>query len=169
MISLTPLRADHIDAVHSIETAATPDPWSRELFASELTGDGNGRLWLVAEEDGRVVGFGGLLFVVDEAHIMNVAVDPAHQRKGLATTLVSRLLLDAGDRGATGATLEVRVSNMAARNLYKRFGFEEAGRRPRYYPDGEDAMIMWVHKIYRSEFRDGLAPDRPNGFGADPC
>lgn len=157
MITLTPMASHHLDAVCAIETDATPDPWSRELFASELADGGLDRRWLVAERNGgRVAGFGGLLFVLDEAHIMNLAVAPAEQRHGIASILVSRLLLDAGDRGATSVTLEVRTSNEAALGLYRRFGFAEAGRRPRYYPDGEDAVIMWLHKIYRPDVREQL-------------
>lgn len=158
MTALVTMEAEHLDQVHAIETAATPDPWSRELLATELDDVGPDRHWLVAIQDGDVVGFGGLLFIVDEAHIMNLAVRPDRQRQGLASMLVSRLLRDAGDRGATGVTLEVRVSNRPAIALYEMFGFEHVGRRPRYYADGEDAAIMWVHKIHRPEFRDRLGP-----------
>ena len=169
MITLNPMGHDHIDAVHAIEIAAAPDPWSRELFAAELNDEGPARQWLVAEDsDGRVVGFGGLLFALDEAHIMNLAVSPEAQRSGIASMLVARLLLDAGDRGSIAATLEVRAANIAALGLYRRFGFEEAGRRPRYYADGEDAVIMWVHKIYRPEFRDWLA-GLAGAEGSTPC
>lgn len=158
MIRLSPMASQHIDAVHAIETDATPDPWGRELFASELDTGGPARQWLVAEDrNGRVVGFGGLLFALDEAHVMNLAVSPQVQRSGIASLLVARLLLDAGDRGSVSATLEVRASNEPALGLYRRFGFEEAGRRPRYYPDGEDAVIMWLHGIYRPEIRERLS------------
>ncbi|MGH1491048.1 MAG: ribosomal protein S18-alanine N-acetyltransferase [Acidimicrobiales bacterium] len=160
-IVVRPFAHDDVAAVHNIEEAVSPDPWSAALFADELVGQVAGersdRYWLVAELDGRVVGFGGLLFAADEAHIMNLAVAPELQRRGIAALLVARLLAVAGDRGATAATLEVRASNLAALALYQRFGFDEAGRRPRYYPDGEDALILWVHHIYRTEFRKMLA------------
>ena len=150
MITLTELDARHLDAVHGIEVAATSDPWSRSLFEAELADGGPARHWLVAEQRGQVIGFGGLLFVVDEAHVMNLAVTPELQRTGVASALLSRLLLDAGDRGATGVTLEVRASNRPAIALYQRFGFTEAGRRPKYYADGEDAVCL----LYTSDAAD---------------
>jgi ribosomal-protein-alanine N-acetyltransferase len=157
-VELRPFAAEDVDAVHRIEVAVGPDPWSASLFADELRGDGSDRLWLVAADQpgGSPIGFGGLLFIADEAHVMNLAVDPAHQRKGIAAHLLSQLLTLAGDRGATGATLEVRASNGPALSLYGRFGFSEAGRRPRYYPDGEDAVIMWAHRIYELAYREHL-------------
>lgn len=155
-----------IDRVHAIEVVASPDPWSRELLAGELDGDGADRLWLVATADrsestglsdetpGQIIGFGGVLQVLDEAHIMNLVVDPAWRRQGVASRLLAQLLLDIGDRGATGATLEVRAANHPAIELYRHFGFEQAGCRPRYYADGEDAEIMWCHRIDRPARRD---------------
>lgn len=151
------LQGADIDDAHRIETEVSPDPWSRALLAEELTTGGTPRHWLVATVDDRLIGFGGVLFVADDAHIMNLAVDRAEQRQGVAARLLARLLTDAGDRGAVGATLEVRASNAAALGLYGRFGFIEAGRRARYYPDGEDAVIMWAHRIYNGDYRDRLA------------
>ncbi len=157
------LGPDDLERVHAIEVEVSPAPWSASLFADELQGDGLDRHWLVTELAGQVVGFGGLMIVADEAHIMNVAVDPRHQRTGVAARLVAGLLLEAGDRGSIAATLEVRVSNLAAKALYRRFRFEEAGIRPRYYPDGEDAAIMWAHRIYDAQYRRLLADERSKG------
>lgn len=155
-VVLRPLTAEDVPAVHKIETAASPDPWSESLFEDELAPGGPPRHWLVAL-DGldaeTIIGFGGVLFLADEAHIMNIAVAPDRQRQGVAARLLAGLLLTAGDRGAIGATLEVRPSNAAAIALYRRFRFEEAGRRPRYYDDGEAASIMWAHGIHRTDYR----------------
>ena len=171
-LDVRPLAETDLDAVHRLELASSPDPWSRDLLAAELpSADGHGapndRIWLVAVEvvdrGAAVVGFGGVLQVIDEAHVMNLAVDPARRRLGVASRLLAALLLAIGDRGAVSVTLEVRASNVGAIELYRRFGFEVAGRRPRYYPDGEDAEIMWCHRIDRPDtrrrFRDlgGLA------------
>lgn len=157
-LELRPLAEADLDAVHRLEVAASPGPWSRDLLAGELEGDRGDRLWLVATErtaEGGtiVVGFGGVLQVVDEAHVMNVVVDPSRRRQGIASRLLARLLLEIGDRGAVAVTLEVRSSNTPAIELYRRFGFEVAGHRPRYYADGEDAEIMWCHRIDRSATR----------------
>jgi ribosomal-protein-alanine N-acetyltransferase len=165
------LTVEDLDRVHAIEVSASPDPWSRNLFADELAGDRDDRRWLVAEPTDRtgassdLVGFGGVMVIADEAHIMNVAVEPKHRRQGIAARLVARLLLDVADGGASAATLEVRAGNDPAAGLYRRFGFVEAGRRPRYYPDGEDAIIMWLHRLQDQGVRsvleqavDGRAP-----------
>lgn len=151
-IDLRPMEPADLDAVHRLEVACSPDPWSRHLLAGELEGPGTDRHWLVATEgDGvapaTIVGFGGILSIVDEAHVMNLAVHPRWRRRGLASRLLAALLVRAVDRGATAATLEVRAANRAATELYRRFGFEAAGRRRAYYADGEDATIMWCHGL----------------------
>ncbi len=157
-VDLRPLDEADLDRVHALEVAASEDPWSRELLAGELVGDRRDRLWLVATApDGTILGFGGVLQVVDEAHVMNLVVDPAWRRHGIARRLLGRLLLDIGDRGAIAATLEVRAGNDAAIGLYRSFGFEQAGRRPRYYPDGTDAEIMWCHQLHRPDRRELFA------------
>ena len=160
-IELRPLAGDDLDQVHRLEVASSPDPWSRDLLAGELDDTRSDRRWLVAldrlaEARPTVVGFGGVLRIVDEAHIMNLVVADSHRRRGLASRLLASLLLEVGDRGAISATLEVRAGNRAAVELYRRFGFEVAGRRPRYYPDGTDAEIMWRHRIDRPEARAGF-------------
>lgn len=165
-LHLRALAPGDIDRVHAIEVAASPDPWSRQLLANELDGTGADRHWLVAttepagqraigdEVSSQIIGFGGVLQVLDEAHIMNLVVDPTWRRQGVASRLLATLLLDIGDRGAIAATLEVRAGNRPAIELYRAFGFEQAGRRPRYYADGEDAEIMWCHRIDRPARRD---------------
>jgi len=154
-IDLRPLAAADLDRVHTLEVEGSEDPWSLDLLAGELEGDRSDRHWLVATgPDGTILGFGGVLQVVDEAHIMNLVVDPAWRRHGIARRLLGQLLLDIGDRGAIAATLEVRAGNDAAVALYSGFGFERAGRRPRYYPDGTDAEIMWCHRIHRTDRRE---------------
>ncbi|MEM9564917.1 MAG: ribosomal protein S18-alanine N-acetyltransferase [Actinomycetota bacterium] len=159
-VELQPLVEDDLDAVHRLEVDSSPDPWSRDLLAGELDGDGNDRLWLVAAAGRgprrRIVGFGGVLLVVDEAHVMNLVVSAGQRRRRVASRLLASLLLAAADRGATAATLEVRAGNDAAIELYRRFGFEMAGRRPRYYADGADAEIMWCHGLYRPDVRSRL-------------
>lgn len=166
-LTTRPLTEEDLDAVHGIELAVSPDPWSAGLFADELRGDRNDRQWQVATIDDAIVGFGGLMLVADEAHIMNLAVAPDRQRRGIAARLVAELLTVAGDRGSIAATLEVRDSNRPALALYRRFGFTEAGRRPRYYPDGEDAVIMWVHRIYERKYRELLVAEAGRGVSSE--
>jgi ribosomal-protein-alanine acetyltransferase len=155
---LRPMGPADIDDVHRLEVACSPDPWSRDLLAAELDDRGPDRHWLVATEGGAdgdrssaIVGFGGILSVVDEAHVMNMGVHPQRRRRGLARRLLAALLIRAVDDGATSATLEVRASNRAAADLYRGFGFRASGRRPRYYANGEDAEIMWCHGLARAD------------------
>lgn len=160
--TLRPLAAGDLAAVAAIEAAVSLDPWSEELFAGELAAGPTDRRWLVALDPSPtapvsgVIGFGGVLHVAEEVHVMNLAVAPGHQCRGIATRLLAQLLVDAVDRGAVAATLEVRPSNVAAQALYQRFGFGEVGRRPRYYVNGDDAVIMWAHRLHRPEYRRRL-------------
>ncbi len=145
---LVPLSSELIDEVAAIEAMSSPSPWGRDLLAGELDLDDSARSWAVAlEPDGTVVGFGGLMFVATDAHVLNIAVRPDRRRRGIAASMLAHLVDDARRRGVESLTLEVRVSNQAARVLYERVGFASAGVRPGYYGDGEDAEILWAHDL----------------------
>ncbi len=106
-----------------------------------------------------IVGFAGLWLMVDEAHITTIAMHPEHRRRGLGEFLLVNLIDIAYAIGAKWVTLEVRVSNYTAQNLYRKYGFREAGIRHRYYSDNqEDALIMWTDEInspaYEQKFRE---------------
>ena len=153
-VTLTPMHRRHLRTVLRIEEQAYPRPWSQALFLSEL-GMGDQRTYLVAKVDGTVVGYGGVMYVLPDAHVTTIAVDPAHHRRAIGTRLLLALCRAAVAKGATALTLEVRVSNDAAQALYSGFGFAPAGVRKGYYADtGEDAIVMWAHDV-----------DQP-GFGA---
>ena len=94
-----------------------------------------------------MVGYGGLWLVGDEAHVTNVAVHPAHRRRGAAVELLAHLAGRAIESGAQSWTLKVRMSSTGAQELYRRFGFAPAGIRQRYYDNVEDAIVMWCHDI----------------------
>lgn len=103
--------------------------------------------YLVAEYDGKVVGYVGYWQVLDEGHIMNVAVDKAYRGRGIATRLVNAMIDSGAPLGILYWTLEVRVSNTAAIRVYENAGFTSAGIRPRYYSHPEeDANIMWLNR-----------------------
>ena len=121
-------------------------PWSEEAFRQELE-ENNLAFYVVAELKGQVVGYAGLWAILDEGHITNVAVSPEHRKRGIGHAVVE-VLVDATEQaGLNSFTLEVRTSNITAQNLYKKFGFTEAGLRKGYYEDnGEDAIIMWRGK-----------------------
>ena len=127
--------------VIAIERRAFPAPWSLAMFVLELSKPSG--VCLAALEHGRVVGYLVCSRYDTVWHVMNVAVDPDHRRRGFGRTLIERLIDEVADPAAR-YTLEVRQSNDAAIRLYEQFGFRPAGVRRRYYQDnGEDAVIMW--------------------------
>jgi len=130
-----------LPAVAAIEQRAFPTPWSIAMFVLEMSKPSS--LCLAATLEGRLVGYTVCSRYDNVWHIMNVAVEPALRRRGIASALLGELYARAGDPGAQ-FTLEVRRSNHAAIDLYQRDGFRVAGLRRRYYQDnGEDALIMW--------------------------
>lgn len=153
-----PMKVGDVDQVIAIERLSFPLPWSRESFIREICEIDNSRLLVVSEDEDRagspeglkyeVMGYACWWEVVDECHITNFAVAPAHRRKGVGDFLLERILEDARGRGLLRATLEVRLGNAAAIALYEKWGFTAAAMRPRYYPDNrEDALVMWKEKI----------------------
>lgn len=156
-VVICPMKRRHLRAVTAIERAANPHPWSQSLFAGELRMP-TSRHWLVARNSREVVGFAGLMWTLDEGHITNFAVHDDHRRRQVAMRMLLAQCLDAIALGVTQLTLEVRMSNEAARALYGRFGFSPGGVRRGYYSDdGEDALIMWVHDIDGAAFGERLA------------
>jgi [ribosomal protein S18]-alanine N-acetyltransferase len=109
-------------------------------------------------DDAPVVGYGGLWLMVDEAHVTSIAVRPEFRGRGLGQLLMLALFDIALQKESRWLTLEVRLSNAGAQNLYKKLGFREAGIRPRYYTDNnEDAVIMWSEELRTPEFKARLA------------
>jgi ribosomal-protein-alanine N-acetyltransferase len=152
VVHLVPLRRRHLRSVLRIEGQVYPRPWSLSLFLSELNLRSS-RHYVVARMGGSVVGYAGLMFALDEAHVTTNAVDPARQRHKIGTRLLAHLARVAVARGARHMTLEVRVSNAGAQAMYRRFGFETEGVRKNYYADSnEDALVMWVHDIGTPEY-----------------
>lgn len=150
-IRISALAQRHIPRVFEIEKASQSCPWSEQSFINEI--DSEHGIFIVAESGTETVGFAGEWIVVDEAHIITVAVDDSYRRQGIARKLISELLHRAIERGALCATLEVRKSNAAAIALYESMGFKSAGIRRRYYPDNkEDAVVMWLYGL--SEWAD---------------
>ena len=155
-VVIAPMRRRHLPAVLAIEEQVQARPWSERVFRSELAQQN--RSYLVACDDDAIVGFAGVLLVVDEGHITNVAVEPSWHRRGVASRLLLRLCRTAAERGARQLTLEVRTSNDSARALYRRFGFAPGGVRKAYYPDNrEDALVMWAHDIDLPAYAERLA------------
>jgi ribosomal-protein-alanine acetyltransferase len=141
---------EHVAEVAAIEAVSYRDPWSEDSFREvRILSDTS---W-VALADGEVVGYLITQWVLDEIHILNVAVRPDCRKQGIASTLLDMLFLLAGRRGMRDMFLEVRVSNAAAHQTYRKFGFSTLATRKSYYPDGEDALVMF-RRLER-------APDAP--------
>jgi ribosomal-protein-alanine N-acetyltransferase len=155
--SIRPMTPADIPAVAAMESVVFTDPWSVNAFHEELAAES--RRYLVAEEGGAIAGYGGLLVVGEDTHIVTLAVAPEAQRRGLGTRLMLALVAEALDAGSSHLTLEVRVSNEAAQRLYHRFGFETVGLRRHYYRD-EDALIMWAMDVDSADYARRLAEIR---------
>ena len=141
-LTIDAMRLEDLAEVHAIERASFTTPWPENAYRSELV---TNRLasYLVVRAAERIVAYGGMWLMVDEAHITTFAVHPAWRRQRVGERLLLAFLDLARDRHAREATLEVRLSNLAARRLYEKYGFRPVGLRPRYYSDNnEDALIM---------------------------
>ncbi len=131
-----------IDGVFEVEKNCFEHHWSKELFKKELINE-NAR-YLVAKLGGKIVGYVGIWLILDEGHITNVAVHNDYRGQKIGDKLVQALVNLCKENNINSMTLEVRVSNIVAQNLYKKYGFKLAGIRKEYYSDNkEDAMIMW--------------------------
>ena len=125
-----------------IEALSFKSPWSTEMIFSEMKEPISH--FTVATLKDKVVGYFGFLHILDELHILNVAVDPEYREQGVGKCLMNRLLEEAKQLSARAVTLEVRESNQSAIRLYERVGFMLSGVRPHYYTDKENALIYWL-------------------------
>jgi ribosomal-protein-alanine N-acetyltransferase len=152
-VVIEPMRLEDVEEVQRIEEASFSTPWPPNAYRSELMTN-KLAAYLVIRAEGRIVAYGGMWLMVDEAHITTFAVHPAWRRQRLGERLLLAFLDLAKDRHAREATLEVRLSNVAARRLYEKYGFRPVGLRPRYYSDNnEDALIMTTDPLDDRAFR----------------
>ena len=156
-VRIEPMGLDDLERVHAIERASFFPTWPDDAYRSELTTN-KLATYVVARLEEVVIGFAGIWLMVDEAHVTTFAVDPAWRRRGVGERLLLALLDVSVARRAREATLEVRLSNMAARRLYEKYGFRPVGIRPRYYSDnGEDALIMTTDPLESPAMRERVA------------
>jgi [ribosomal protein S18]-alanine N-acetyltransferase len=150
-VRLRPMTADDLPAVMVLEEELfAPDTWTRAMYREELA-QRDTRHYLVAEDDAEgeraIVGYGGLIAYDDEAHVSTIGVARDRQGEGIGARLLDALLAEA-DRRSPVVLLEVRADNERAIELYRRRGFTEIGRRPRYYqPSGTDAVVMKRERV----------------------
>jgi len=154
------MQLDDVLAVHEIERLSFSTPWPAYAFEQELRGNRLAR-YVVARAGERVVGFTGVWLMVDEAHITTFGVHPDWRRQGIGRQLLLSVVDLAVTLHARRMTLEVRASNDAAQTLYRSFGFEVVGRRPRYYTDdGEDALVMTTPDLDDARMASLVAAER---------
>lgn len=143
-IVIDKMTQDDLEAVYKIDDISFPIPWQHSSFEDELKNIL--ATYLVAKIDNIVVGYIGMWFIIDECHVMNVAVHPEYRRLGVAKHLINKMFNLCNTHGIAYILLEVRASNIPAQTLYKSFGFTEESIRKNYYknPDGtyEDAILM---------------------------
>ncbi len=140
------MTAADVDAAYEIEAASFPVPWSKEVFRHDVAENQCAR-YLVVREDGRAIAYAGVWFVMDEGHIMNIAVRPDRRGMGYGEMVCRAMIQLAADSGMSWMTLEVRRSNAAAQALYHKLGFIDVGYRKRYYENSEDALIMALERL----------------------
>jgi tRNA threonylcarbamoyl adenosine modification protein YeaZ/ribosomal-protein-alanine acetyltransferase len=153
IVSLERMVPGDVDALLDIERNLFPSPWTQWMFRAEI----NNEICfaIVARLEGRIVGYGLLNYIGEEAHLMNLAVTPEIQNLGIGSAMLIRLLEFGSQRGVKKVTLEVRPSNTAARELYRKFGFEQVGIRKKYYTEtNEDGLILWTGDITDNKFKD---------------
>ncbi len=155
-VVVAPLRSRDLKSVLRIEDAVFDEPWSKRLFADELA-QRTSRAYRAAWVGDELVGYAGQMSIDDEAHVNNIGVDPAWQGRRLGTVLLCDLVRTALARGSAHLTLEVLVGNEPAIALYRRFGMAPVGVRPNYYPNGGDALIMWVRDIDTTAYAERLS------------
>jgi [ribosomal protein S18]-alanine N-acetyltransferase len=137
-------KASDIDDILGIEQASFAVPWSKEAFYREIV-QNQFAYYLLIEDHFQPIGYCGIWIVMDEAHVTNIAILPSYRGRKLGEELMKQAIKLAKRYGAVSMTLEARVSNHVAQNLYTKLGFQPGGIRKNYYSDnGEDALVMWV-------------------------
>lgn len=139
-VAIVPPRWIDIEAIHDLEERCFRSPWRREFFESELRGEG--RLNLVARRGEKVIGYVFAMWFYDEMHVNKIAVTEEERRQGIAVELMDRCLEFARKNDIRMISLEVRQSNRGAQRFYEHLDFAPMYVRPRYYPDGEAAVVM---------------------------
>lgn len=141
------MTVEDVPAVIDLDKKSFSLPWPERSFRFEVTDNPASRCW-VAELDGKIIGMIVVWLLVDEAHVATIATDPDFRRQGVAKNLLAYALRNLIGEGARSSFLEVRESNVAAQEMYRKFGYEATGRRRRYYKDNdEDAILMNLNSL----------------------
>ena len=159
MLTVRPMTKRDIPRVYEIEVQSFRSPWSKLSLLGELHNDV--ARYYVAEEEGRVIGYGGMWLLFDEAHITNIAIAPERRGEHFGRYLLYGMMEAAHDRGAERMTLEVRETNERAQNMYYSFDFTKQGYRKRYYEDtGEGAYLLWNEDLGATVEKNACLKDK---------
>lgn len=146
MVRYRKMTIDDVKAVHAIELATFPTPWTLDSFYYEMTENQYAHYLIAENEAGEIIGFCGVWLVIDAAQITNVAVVDSVRGQGIGEGLMREAMRVAKEANMDVMSLEVRVTNTVAQNLYRKLGFQDGGIRKGYYTDNqEDALVMWVN------------------------
>ncbi len=151
-LTIKSMKQTDLDDVMAVEEVAFASPWNRGMYLREL--ERLDACYLTAKSGRLLIGYGGVLVILDEAHIMTLAVRDDYRRQGIAMRILLELIGRAEEMEAHFLTLEVRKSNQPAISLYEKLGFQIMGERKHYYIDNlENALIMWTDRITMPENR----------------
>ena len=140
-IKIRKMNTEDVDKVMKIELKSFSMPWSRETYISDLCSDFGE--YIVADVNGEIAGYGGIFIILDEAHVVTIAIAENFKSQGIGKTIMEKMLKIAISKNVNKVFLEVRVSNIPAIKLYKKLGFQKIAVRKAYYTDNmEDAYIM---------------------------
>jgi len=156
-----PLTIERLPEVLTLDKLCLGGLWTEDGYQREIESPNSDLLVLeqsaiLPSQPSAILGLGCLWAILDEAHITTLAIHPDYHRCGLGQWLLVQLLVAANRRQLTHATLEVRVTNQPALQLYQKFGFKIAGRRKRYYADDEDALVLWRNNLQTDSFMVAL-------------
>ena len=156
LLEIAPMRAEDIQAVLEVESRCFTTPWPRNAFYNELN-DNKLAHYYVGRLAERIRSYAGLWVILEDAHITTIAVDPSYQRLRFGEQLLIKLIDEAIERAARWITLEVRESNVAAQNLYRKYGFTVVSTRRGYYSDNdENALVMWAGNLKGAIYQNRL-------------
>ncbi len=154
-VKIRPMQQNDLDDVMKIESTVYGEHhWNKDSFESEIATELGNYFSLIEAKSNKLIGYGGFWNILDEGHITTIAIAKEYQGKGLSELLLQKFIDLGYKKLIKWFTLEVRVSNMAAFGLYKKYLFESSGVRPKYYQDTqEDALIMWTENIHNDKFK----------------
>ncbi len=157
-LKIRPMQKQDIDGIIAIEAATYGDHhWSKDSFYSELNNN-LARYYCAFDENDNLMGYVGSWFVIDEAHVTNLAVSPDFRRKHVGECLLRTVIENCYKEKVKYLTLEVRIGNTPAIGLYEKYSFKSLGTRKGYYQDNnEDALIMWTENIFWDKFKEQYA------------